>query len=70
MPMRGKRNESPCFVTPHLRTYVAGMLGLSFDQLAARTNRQFSTRCSTRRRREGHHPRLRRLGRLFPLLGR
>jgi TatD DNase family protein len=41
MPMRGKRNE-PSFVR-HTATYVADMLGLSFDQLAARTTANFNT---------------------------
>jgi TatD DNase family protein len=41
MPMRGKRNE-PSFVR-HTATYVADMLGLSFDELAARTTANFNT---------------------------
>jgi TatD DNase family protein len=41
MPMRGKRNE-PSFVR-HTATYVADMLGLSFDALAARTTANFNT---------------------------
>ncbi len=39
MPMRGKRNE-PGFVK-HTAAYVAGMLGLGFDDLAARTTQNF-----------------------------
>ena len=39
MPMRGKRNE-PSFVR-HTATYVAGMLGLSFEELASRTTANF-----------------------------
>ena len=41
MPMRGKRNE-PSFVR-HTATYVADMLGLPFDALAARTTANFDT---------------------------
>ncbi len=39
MPMRGKRNE-PGFVK-HTAVYVAGMLGLGFDELARRTTQNF-----------------------------
>jgi TatD DNase family protein len=39
MPMRGKRNE-PSFVK-HTATYVAGMLGIGFDELAQRTTENF-----------------------------
>ena len=39
MPMRGKRNE-PSFVK-HTASYVAGMLGLSADELARRTTENF-----------------------------
>jgi TatD DNase family protein len=41
MPMRGKRNE-PSFVR-HTAAYVADMLGLTFDELAARTTANFNT---------------------------
>jgi TatD DNase family protein len=41
MPMRGRRNE-PSFVR-HTATYVADMLGLTFDDLAARTTANFNT---------------------------
>lgn len=39
MPMRGKRNE-PSFVR-HTATYVANMLGIPFEELAARTTANF-----------------------------
>jgi TatD DNase family protein len=39
MPMRGKRNE-PSFVR-HTATYVAEMLGIPFEELAARTTANF-----------------------------
>jgi TatD DNase family protein len=39
MPMRGKRNE-PSFVK-HTATYVAGMMGIGFDELAQRTTGNF-----------------------------
>jgi TatD DNase family protein len=41
MPMRGKRNE-PSFVQ-HTARYVAGMMGVGFDELAERTTRNFET---------------------------
>jgi TatD DNase family protein len=40
MPMRGKRNE-PSFVR-HTAAYVADMLGVPFDELAARTTANFN----------------------------